>query len=102
MLVYCVSVQVKPGHEEDFRTATGINRLETMKEKGVLRFDVLQSQDDPSRFMLYEVYRSEEAVAAHRETPHYLKWRSVVAPWMARDRQGEKFKPLYPEGDMEW
>jgi len=102
MVVYCVSVQVKPGHEEDFRMATKANHVETRKEMGNLRFDVLQGEDDPGRFMLYEVYRSDEAVKAHKETRHYKVWRNAVAPWMARDREGVKFSPLYPREEQEW
>ena len=102
MIVYNVSVQVKEGHEEDFRKATKTNHMQTRKEKGNLRFDVLQSESDPCHFVLYEVYRSEEAVAVHKATSHYLTWRETVAPWMARDRQGEKFTPHYPSEEEAW
>lgn len=102
MIVYSVSVEVKDGREEDFRKATKKNHVETRKEMGNLRFDVLQSAEDPRQFVLYEVYRSEEAVTAHKETAHYKAWRETVAPWMARDRKGTKFIPLYPAGESEW
>ena len=102
MVVYCVSVHVTAGHEEDFRDATKINHERTRTEPGNLRFDVLQSQTDPTHFTLYEVYRSEDAVAAHKATEHYRCWRDTVAPWMARDRQGERFVPLYPSDARDW
>ncbi len=102
MVIYAVSVQVKPGCEDDFITATKFNHKEARKEKGNLRFDVLQSEEDPCKFMLYEIYRSDEAVRAHKETQHYKDWREKVAPWMARDRKGEKFLPLYPRAEEEW
>jgi len=102
MVVYSVSVQVKSGFEHDFILATKINHKETRKEMGNLRFDVLQSDEDPSRFELYEVYRSDEAVAAHKETKHYKDWRDTVAPWMARGRKGVKYSSLYPRADEEW
>lgn len=102
MVVYCVSVHVTAGHEEDFRNATKINHERTRTEPGNLRFDVLQSQADPTHFTLYEVYRSEDAVAAHKATEHYRCWRDTVAPWMARDRQGERFVPLYPSDARDW
>ena len=102
MVVYCVSVHVTAGHEEDFRNATKINHERTRTEPGNLRFDVLQSQTDPTHFTLYEVYRSEDAVAAHKATEHYRCWRDTVAPWMARDRQGERFVPLYPSDARDW
>lgn len=102
MVIYSVSVLVKTGYENNFIKATKINHLETLKEMGNLRFDVLQSEEDPCLFMLYEVYRSDEAVKAHKETRHYKAWREKVAPWMARGRKGEKFLPLYPKKEKAW
>ena len=102
MIAYCVSVSVKHGCEGSFIKTTSFNREETLKEKGNLRYDILQSENDPSHFMLYEVYRSEEAVRAHKETSHYKNWREKVAPWMARDRRGEKFHAVYPEEEKDW
>ncbi len=102
MIVYNVSVQVIKGHEEDFRKATIRNHEKTRMENGNIRFDVLQSKSDPCHFILYEVYRSDEAAAAHKTTEHYKVWRETVAPWMARDRQGESFTPLYPERENQW
>ena len=102
MVVYCVSVRVKAGREEDFKKESKKNRQGTRKESGNLRFDVLQSEDDPSLFLLYEAYRSEEAVKAHKETQHYKTWRDAVAPWMARDRQGTKYGPVAPASEEEW
>ncbi len=102
MIVYSVSVLVKSGFENDFIKATKINHKETRKEMGNMRFDILQSDENPGLFELYEVYRSEEAVMAHKETRHYKEWRDTVAPWMARDRQGVKYAALYPKADEEW
>ena len=102
MIVYCVEVSVKKGNEQDFLKATEQNHLQTRKEPGNLRFDVLQSGDDPSRFFLYEVYRSDDAVTAHKETAHYLTWRETVAPWMASPRKGTKFLPRLPEEEKKW
>lgn len=102
MIVYSVSVQVVPGSEDDFKKATKLNHRETRKELGNLRFDVLQSAKDPGRFLLYEVYRSEEAVKAHKETRHYKIWRQTVAPWMARDREGEEYHVVSPISEEDW
>ncbi len=102
MIVYSVSVQVTEGNEEDFRKATKANYKETRKELGNIRFDVLQSVEDPCHFVLYEVYRSDEAVTAHKATAHYKVWRETVAPWMSRDRNGERFNPLLPVEESAW
>jgi len=102
MIVYRVNVYVRPEYIADFIVATAENHNCTRTEPGNLRFDVLRSVDDPSLFMLYEVYTSEEAVAAHKETPHYLKWRDTVADWMARSREGSKYDVVCPADEAEW
>ena len=102
MIAYCVSVSVRHGHEDDFIEATRLNREETLKEEGNLRYDILRSESEPGQFILYEVYRSEEAVLAHKETRHYKNWRECVAPWMARSRRGEKFLAVHPEAEENW
>lgn len=96
MTVTIVHVEVKPGHIEDFIRVTTENHHQSVKEPGNLRFDVLQLAENPANFALYEAYENEEAAAAHKETPHYLKWRQEVADWMAQPRKGIKYKGLLP------
>lgn len=97
MLVTCVHVYVKPDHIDDFIAASTPNHHGSVQEAGNLRFDILQDAEDPSHFLLYEAYRSPEHAAAHKETAHYLAWRATVADWMARPREGVKYKLLLPE-----
>lgn len=92
MQIVHVHVQVKPGCEEPFLEATRRNARESRKEPGVVQFDVLQQEDDPTRFVLVEVYRTPEAVAAHKATAHYALWRDTVAPMMAVPRQGIRYR----------
>jgi len=101
MLVVHVHVHVKPECVEAFQEATRLNARLSLLELGVLRFDVLQQQDDPTRFVLVEIYRDADAAAAHKETPHYPVWRDAVAPMMAEPRSGVKFNKLYPD-DGSW
>lgn len=101
MLVVHVHVWVKPEFVEAFKAATIENASASLTEPGVARFDVIQQQDDPSKFILVEVYRSAEAAAAHKETPHYAKWRDAVAPMMAQPRSSVKFTNVFP-GDEGW
>ena len=96
MIVTCVYVQVKPGNEREFIAATTENHLASVREPGNLRFDLVQQADDPCRFMIYVAYVSEEAGAAHKSTPHYLKWRDTVAEWMAEPRKGVKYNFIAP------
>ena len=102
MIVYCVEVSVVKGREDEFLAATEQNHINTRKEAGNIRFDVLQQQEDSSRFFLYEVYQSEDAVKAHKETAHYLKWRETVAPMMAVPRKGTRHNPHFPKDRSAW
>ena len=96
MLIVHVHVHVKREYLETFRSATLANARESIKEPGVARFDVFQQQDDPARFVLVEAYRSSDAPAAHKQTPHYQVWRDAVEPMMAEPRSSVKFSNLFP------
>lgn len=87
MIATLVFVDVKPENVEDFRAITLYNHENSRKEAGNVRFDVLQTKEDPTKFVLYEVFRDEEAAAFHKTTEHYLKWREAVAPYMASPRK---------------
>ena len=87
MIATLVFVDVKPENVEDFRKITLYNHENSRKEAGNVRFDVLQDNNDPTKFVLYEVFASEEAAAFHKPTEHYLKSRETVAPYMASPRK---------------
>lgn len=97
MLVVHVSVHVLPQHCEVFRRATLVNATSSRREPGVARFDLLQQQDDPTRFVLVEAYRTPADATAHKETSHYAIWRDTVAPMMAEPRSSVRFDSLSPE-----
>ena len=101
MLVVHVHVRVKLEFVTVFIKATIENARESIKEPGIAGFDVVQQHDDPTCFVLVEAYRSMEAPAAHKETPHYQAWRDTVAPMMAEPRFSVKFANLFPE-DRDW
>ncbi|MDZ7338149.1 MAG: antibiotic biosynthesis monooxygenase [candidate division KSB1 bacterium] len=102
MIVNIVTVFVRPEHIEDFIRATEENHLGSIAEPGNLRFDVLQCTTDPTRFLLYEAYESPEAAAAHKQTPHYLKWRAAVEPWMSKPREGVPHRVIFPADRSQW
>ena len=95
MIVTFVHVWVKPDKVQDFIEACKINHQASIQEPGNLRFDVLQDASDPNKFTLYEAYESEEASRAHKNTPHYAKWKETVANWMAKPREGVKHNIIY-------
>lgn len=96
MIATLVHVWVKAEHIPAFIEATLENHRYSVREDGNLRFDVLQDPADPSKFVLYEAYATEETAAAHKDTDHYKEWRDRVAEWMERPRQGEKHIVLAP------
>ena len=102
MHVVCIHVRVKPENRQQFIEASLENARNTVQEPGNLRFDVIQQTDDPDRFMLYEVYRDEDGMKAHKETDHYARWRDAVADFMAEPRQGVKHLSLFPETEEQW
>jgi autoinducer 2-degrading protein len=101
VIVVHVQVHVVPEQVEAFRDATLINARASVQEPGIARFDVLQRSDDPTRFVLVEVYRSAEAPAQHKETAHYQLWRDTVAPMMVTPRTSIRLDNVFPD-DAGW
>jgi quinol monooxygenase YgiN len=101
MFIVHVHVRVKPECIEAFKAATLANARASLQEPGVARFDVVQQTDEPSKFVLVEVYRDAAAAAAHKETKHYPVWRDTVAAMMAEPRASVKFQNLFP-ADNAW
>jgi autoinducer 2-degrading protein len=101
MLVVHVFVHVKPESVEAFVKATLENARNSVQEPGIARFDVVQQQDDPNRFVLVEVYRTPQDPAKHKETAHYKKWRETVADMMAEPRHSTKYDNVFPD-DTGW
>lgn len=101
MLVVHVHVHVKPEFIEAFKQASIENARHSLREQGIARFDVMQNAEDPTRFILVEVYRTDEAPARHKETAHYAAWRDAVTPMMAEARTSVKYSNAFPPDD-EW
>ena len=99
MLVVHVHVQVKPGQVDVFRQATLENARQSVQEPGIARFDVIQQSDDPTRFVLVEVYRTVEDPGRHKETVHYHAWRDTVSEMMAQPRSSVKYANVYPDDE---
>lgn len=101
MQIVLVHVHVKPEFVEAFKQASIDNASNSVKEAGVARFDVIQQAEDPTKFILVEVYKTAAAPAAHKETAHYARWRDTVAEMMAEPRQGVKYNNIFPV-DEHW
>ncbi len=97
MLIVHVFVHVLPDRVADFAAASVENARHSLQEPGIARFDVVQSLDDATRFVLVEVYRTPEAALAHKETAHYAAWRDAVAGMMAEPRTSQKYSAVFPD-----
>ena len=102
MYAVCVHVHVVQDRVEEFIAASLENARGTIREPGNLRFDVIQQEDDPTRFVLYEVWQDGDAMVAHKATDHYKKWAETVADWMAEPRRGVKHVPCFPTDPTAW
>lgn len=101
MIIVHVHVHVLADYIEAFKVASLDNAQNSVKEPGIARFDVIQQVDDPTRFVLVEIYRTSEATTAHKQTAHYAKWRDTVQEMMAEPRSSVKFSTVFP-GENGW
>jgi quinol monooxygenase YgiN len=99
MLIAHIQVHVKPEFLEAFKQATVENASNSIKEPGIARFDILQQNDAPERFIFIEVYRSPDAALKHKETAHYAIWRDTVANMMAEPRIRAEYSYVFPAGE---
>jgi len=99
MLVVQVFIKVKPQSVEAFKAASMENAAHSIREPGCARFDVIQQLDDPTRFVLYEAYRSQADNDLHKRSAHYLKWRDTVADMQAEERYSVKYTACFPLDD---
>ena len=97
MLILIVQIHIKPEYVEQFKQATIVNATSSVKEPGIARFDFVQQEDDPSRFVLLEAYRDVEASVKHKETAHYLAWVEKVEDWFAEPRTRLRYTNVFPD-----
>jgi (4S)-4-hydroxy-5-phosphonooxypentane-2,3-dione isomerase len=102
MLVVHVHARVRAERVAEFLDATRVNAKASLGEPGVARFDVIQDQADPGHVVLVEVYRDDDAAAAHKQTPHYAVWRDAVADMMAEPRASTRFAAVFPDEAEGW
>ncbi len=102
MIALIVDIHVQPDAIADFKQAAITNAKHSLLEPGIARFDFIQQQDDPTRFMLIEVYATEQDVLKHKETDHYNTWRETVEPMMAEPRKGVRHDVIHPDPSEWW
>lgn len=97
MIIVHVFIHVKSEYIEEFKAATIDNAKNSLMESGILRFDVVQQADDPTRFVLIEIYRSQDDISKHKETKHYDTWRDTVEKMMAEPRYSIRYSNVFPD-----
>ena len=102
MLIIHVFVHVNRHRVDDFIAATLENARNSVQEPGIIRFDLVQQDDDPTRFLLIEIYRTPQDPSRHKETEHYAKWRDTVEPMMAEPRRSVRYHAVFPDAATEW
>jgi len=102
VIVRLIDIHVREESLEEFKRATLANREGSIREPGVLRFDLLQDDAEPAHFVLYEVYRDERATQEHKQTEHYRAWRSAVEALMASPRGSVSCTPVAPTDPGQW
>jgi quinol monooxygenase YgiN len=102
MLIVQVFVHVVPEHVDAFIAASEANARASREEPGVVRFDLLREEGSTDRFVLLEIYRTDEDPARHKETAHYAAWKSAVEPWMASPRKSVKYRAIDPADPSAW
>ena len=100
MIALMVTINIKPGHKDAFMAsmlddARGSNK----DEPGCLRFDVLEDNDNPNQIHLYEVYQDQAALDAHRQAPHFTKWRETVGDWFDGEPSRKVCTPVFRAED---
>jgi len=100
MLIYQFHHYIKPEFVDAYKAATLENAKKTILEPGIIRFDVLQDQEDPTHFSLFEVYRDMAARESHLETEHFLFWKDLVLgqDMFARTGKGDEFEAILMVG----
>jgi len=97
MIIVHVYLHAKEEMINAFKEANIKNAKSSVQEPGILRFDVMQQEDDQSRFLLVEIYKNEKAISAHKETAHYAEWVKVAEPKLAEPRVKTIYRNLFPD-----
>lgn len=74
MIVLAVTWVANAGRESEAVKLFQELASESRKEPGCLMFLAHQHRTDPARFLVYEQFKDEAALEAHRATPHFTKY----------------------------
>ncbi len=98
MVIFQFHHYIKPECIEAYKTAILEDAQGTVKEDGVLAFEVFQDKKDPAHFSLLEIYRDAEAREFHLLQPYFLKFKDayIGGEMSAQKGKGDEFDLLFP------
>jgi quinol monooxygenase YgiN len=94
MIVLAVTWVTRVGRENE--TAGLFSKLtqESRKESGCLMYQVHRHRTEPRRFFIYEQYKDDAALEAHRTAIHFLQYAKKELPKVADRVEGHLYEPL--------
>ena len=94
MVVLAVTWIAKTGRESETAAIFEKLQAESRKEAGCTTYQVHKHKTDPRRFFIYEQYKDDAALEAHRSSPHFLQMAKKDLPRVADRTEGHLFEPL--------
>ncbi len=94
MIVLAVVWVAKPAHENEVADVFRKLEADSRREPGCLMYIVHRQKDDPARFFIYEQYRDDAALQAHRDAPHFQEYAVKGLEGIADRVMGELYVPL--------
>jgi (4S)-4-hydroxy-5-phosphonooxypentane-2,3-dione isomerase len=94
MVVLAVTWIAKNGRESEVAALFARLTEESRKEPGCAMFQVHRHKTEPRRFFIYEQYKDDAALEAHRAAPHFLQYARKELPKLAERVEGQLYEPL--------
>lgn len=94
MVVLAVTWMAKAGRETEVAALFSKLTEESRKEPGCSVYQVHRHRTEPRRFFIYEQYKDDAALEAHRVTTHFLQYAKKDLPKVADRVEGNLYEPL--------
>jgi len=94
MVVLVVTWMARQGHEKEVVSVFAKLTEESRKEPGCIMYLVHQHKTDPPRFLVYEQYKDDAALEAHRASAHFLQYAKKELPKLGERVEGNLYSPV--------
>ncbi len=96
MITNVVKVHIKEEFIKPFIEATEKKYMKSIAERGCIRFDVLQMEDDSTRFVIYKIYEYRDDCEKHMTFDHYFEWKEKTKPMLVEPLEEMIFNVIFP------